>query len=216
MAGTRDRILDAAEQLVQLHGFSATSIDAVLEATPTSKGAFFHHFRSKAALGQALVSRYADRDVEVLEQFLAAAEAASDDPAWQLVHFVRLFEEAVDELALQQPGCLFVSFLYGRDQVAPETRGLIRDAVRTWRTRLLGRLRTAALLHPPVVEVDLESLADQVFTVFEGGFILARAEDDPTRLRAQLTHLRTYLTLLFCLSDESEQQATEGPRSRLR
>jgi len=216
MASTRDRILDAAEQLVQVHGFSATSIDAVLEAAPTSKGAFFHHFPSKADLGQALVARYARRDVEVLEQFLGAAEAASDDPAWQLVHFVRLFEEAVDELALQQPGCLFVSFLYGRDQVAPETRGVIRDAIRTWRTRLLARLRTAALLHPPVVEVDLESLADQVFTVFEGGFLLARAEEDPTRLRAQLAHLRTYLTLLFCLSDGAEQRSTGSPRGLLR
>jgi hypothetical protein len=45
--------------------------------------------------------------------------------------------------------------------------------------------------------VDLESLADQVFTTFEGGFILARAMHDPSHLRAQLTHLRHYLELLF-------------------
>ncbi len=36
-----------------------------------------------------------------------------------------------------------------------------------------------------------------MFTVFEGGFILARALHDPTRLRAQLNHLRAYLALLF-------------------
>src|SRR5690606_23285433 len=119
MAGpsTRDRILDAAERLVHRHGFAAATIDAVIDATPTSKGAFFHHFRSKDDLGRALVDRYARADAEILESFLRAAENETDDPAEQMVAFIRLFEEAADRIALQQPGCLFVSFLYARDQV---------------------------------------------------------------------------------------------------
>ena len=48
--------------------------------------------------------------------------------------------------------------------------------------------------------VDLASLADHVFTVFEGGFILTRAMDEPAHLPAQLAHVRHYLELLFALS----------------
>ena len=55
-------------------------------------------------------------------------------------------------------------------------------------------------MHPPPIAVDLPSLADQAFTTFEGGFILARAMHDPGHLRAQLAHLRHYLELLFHLS----------------
>ena len=67
------------------------------------------------------------------------------------------------------------------------------------RERLREKLEAAAKAHPPRLRVDLGSLADQVFTIFEGGFILARTMHDPTHLRAQLTHLRHYLQLLFAL-----------------
>ena len=43
---------------------------------------------------------------------MAAAEAEIDDPAEQLVAFVRHFEQVAAELAPTQPGCLFVSFIY--------------------------------------------------------------------------------------------------------
>jgi TetR/AcrR family transcriptional regulator, transcriptional repressor for nem operon len=68
------------------------------------------------------------------------------------------------------------------------------------RTRLLAKLEAAARVHPPAIDVDLPSLADQLFSTFEGGFILARAMDDPRHLRAQLAHARHYLELLFRLS----------------
>ncbi|HET9737244.1 MAG TPA: TetR/AcrR family transcriptional regulator [Solirubrobacteraceae bacterium] len=195
---TRDRILDAAQRIVLERGFAATSVDAVLAAAPATKGAFFHHFPSKNDLGRALLERYAAADERLLDDFMAAAEAESDDPAEQLVAFVRRFEQAADELAPTQPGCLFVSFIY-ESQLAGNENDLIATSIRHWRTRLLEKLEAAAELHPPAIAVDLRSLADQVFTTFEGGFILARAMHDPSHLRAQLAHLRHYLELLFGL-----------------
>lgn len=194
---TRDRILDAAERLVLQRGFAGMTVDAVIEAAPTSKGSFFHHFASKDDLGRALVDRYARTDADALDTFLRAAEEETDDPAEQLVAFIRLFEEAAEGLTLQQPGCLFVSFLYARDQVDPRTHQIIVESIELWRSRVSSRLRMAARFHPPAVDVDLTSLADHVFTVFEGGFILARATGDSGALGAQLAHLRRYLALLF-------------------
>ena len=46
------------------------------------------------------------------------------------------------------------------------------NGIRDWRERLLDKLEAAARLHPPAISVDLASLADHVFTGFEGGFIL--------------------------------------------
>ena len=71
---TRDRILDSAEALIMDMGFGSTSIDRVLEGAGVTKGAFFHHFPSKADLGKALVQRYAKRDTELLEVTMARAE----------------------------------------------------------------------------------------------------------------------------------------------
>jgi TetR/AcrR family transcriptional regulator, transcriptional repressor for nem operon len=195
---TRERILDAAQRIVLERGFAATSVDAVLVQAQTTKGGFFHHFPSKTALGRALLERYAAADERMLDDFMARAEAESDDPAQQLVAFISHFEDAAAELAPTQPGCLFVSFIY-ESQLTGDTDDddLIAASIRHWRTRLLEKLEAAARLHPPVIAVELESLADQVFTTFEGGFILARAMHEPNHLRAQLTHLRHYLELLF-------------------
>jgi TetR/AcrR family transcriptional regulator, transcriptional repressor for nem operon len=208
-SATRERILDAAQRIVLERGFAATSVDAVLQEAPATKGAFFHHFPSKNDLGRALLERYAAADERMLDDFMAAAEAESDDPAEQLVAFVRHFEQAADELAPAQPGCLFVSFIYESQLAGAGEDDLIATSIRHWRTRLLEKLEAAAELHPPAIAVELNSLADQVFTTFEGGFILARAMHDPGHLRAQLAHVRHYLELLFGLSPE--QPTRDGP-----
>jgi TetR/AcrR family transcriptional regulator, transcriptional repressor for nem operon len=197
---TRERILDAAQRIVLERGFAATSVDAVLAEAPATKGAFFHHFPSKNDLGRALLERYAAADDRMLDDFMAIAEAETDDPAEQVVAFVRHFEQVADELAPTQPGCLFVSFIYESQLVGDGDEDLIATSILHWRERLLEKLEAAARAHPPAAAVDLPSLADQVFTIFEGGFILARAMDEPRHLRLQLAHLRHYLELLFQLA----------------
>lgn len=199
---TRTRILDAAQQLVLTHGFAATTVDAVLAKAAASKGAFFHHFSSKADLGRALVERYAANDSEALETFMAKAEERTDNPAEQLVHFVKLFEDVADDLFAVQPGCLFVSFIYEYDPGGAETRQIVTRSVLEWRHRIVAKLR-AAKEQTTLSDDELTSLADQVFTIVEGAFLLAKALDDPTRMRAQLAHLRRYLQLLFDVREPS-------------
>ncbi len=192
----RERILDAAEQHVYEHGFSATTLDAILDVANASKGAFFHHFESKESLGEALLSRYAERDAALLDEFMSDAEAESDDPGEQVIAFIRGFEEAAGEANTMQPGCLFVSFIYERGPGVPDDDDVIVRSIEYWRDRILEKLDRAAADHPRLREVDLASLADQVFTIFEGGFVLARATDDWSHLTKQLAHLRRYLELL--------------------
>lgn len=196
-APARDRILDAAHELVLAHGFSATTVDAVLAAARASKGAFFHHFPSKRALGQALVERYAEGDRAVLEELMLAAETVSDDPAEQIVELVRAFELGADAVALSQPGCLFVSFVYEQAPDTDAVRPVIVAAIEHWRRRIADKLALAADAGRLPTDVDRDSLADHVFTTFEGAFILARATGDPGHVRAQLAHLRRYLELVL-------------------
>jgi TetR/AcrR family transcriptional repressor of nem operon len=196
-AQTRERILDGAERLVLDRGLAATSIDEILAKAQTSKGAFFHHFPSKNHLARALVERYAANDVAFLEEFMGRAEAASDDPAFQMVEFIRLFEDAADEMVSQQPSCLYVSYIYDRQLFEDGTNDLIVGAVRAWRKRLAEKLRTAAEVHPPRVPVDPDALADHVFATFEGAFMLTRAMSDPDLMRRQLELVREYVALLF-------------------
>jgi TetR/AcrR family transcriptional repressor of nem operon len=52
---TRERLLQAAFREVQRSGFQSAGIDTILAATNVTKGALYHHFESKEALGYAIV-----------------------------------------------------------------------------------------------------------------------------------------------------------------
>ena len=194
---TRTRILDAAQRLVLEQGFAGTSVDDVIVAAETTKGGFFHHFASKQELARVLVERYVEDDLRLLDDLFDRAERLSRDPLQQLLLFVALQEEAADQLASEQPGCLYASFCYERDLVDEATRNLIADAVIAWRTRTRAKLDEVVALYPPRLPVDLDALADEGLAVFEGAYVLSRALDEPQLLRGQLRHFHTYLELLF-------------------
>ena len=52
---TRERLLQAAFREVHRSGFQSAGIDTILAATNLTKGALYHHFESKEALGYAIV-----------------------------------------------------------------------------------------------------------------------------------------------------------------
>jgi AcrR family transcriptional regulator len=54
---TRNRILDAAFAEFYVNGFQAGSLNRIVEAAGTTKGALFHHFESKDALGYAVLDK---------------------------------------------------------------------------------------------------------------------------------------------------------------
>ena len=52
---TRTKILDSATKLFSTRGFNAASVDDICKGAGISKGAFYHHFKSKQALVLALL-----------------------------------------------------------------------------------------------------------------------------------------------------------------
>ncbi len=139
---TRERILSAAQKLVIENGYAATSVDQVIAASASSKGAFFHHFESKRALADALVDRYVASDIAFLDDALAAAREHSD-PAERAIAFLRFFEDMADELMEEQSGCLYTSILTERELVTSGASDPITKAVVIWREGYAALLRDA-------------------------------------------------------------------------
>lgn len=194
---TRTAIMNAAEVLILEQGFAATSIDSVIARTGLTKGAFFHHFKSKADLAYALVERYASRDAALLDDNLTRAERLARDPLQQLLVFVGLFIEATSELTEPNPGCLFATYCYEADLFDARTLEIVRQAMLVWRERLGGKLAQVIDRHPPCLPVTADTLADMMTVVFEGAYVLSRTVKEPQVLAAQLAHYRNYLELLF-------------------
>jgi TetR/AcrR family transcriptional repressor of nem operon len=194
---TRTRIMDAAESLILDQGFAATSVDAMVKGAGVTKGAFFHHFRSKTELGHALVERWAELDEGYLAGNLERAERLSRDAYQQLLIFVGLFEERMAALEGPYPGCLLASVVHEAELFDAATHARVRRSVEVWRERVLSKLREVAETRPPRLEVDLGAVADQLWSTFEGAFILSKTVGSAGAIAAQLRQYRNYLELLF-------------------
>jgi TetR/AcrR family transcriptional repressor of nem operon len=194
---TRGKILDAAQSLVLERGYVGMTVDHVLDAVGITKGAFFHHFKSKDELARALLERYAERDERLYRETRERAEKLSDDPLQQLLLFIGLFQEMFEGLTEPYPGCLFASYVYELQQFGEDTQNLIRNSFLKWRELLQEKFEAAARRYPPRIEVDAASLADAFTVVLEGAFITSKALNEPKLVSEQLRHFRNYVDLLF-------------------
>ncbi|MFP3948476.1 MAG: TetR/AcrR family transcriptional regulator [Gemmatimonadota bacterium] len=193
---TKERILDAAQELVMASGFSATSIDKIQEAADISRGTFFYHFDTKDDLARELVRRYAQEDREITDSLMARAESLARDPFQQVLIFVRLHEELFEEIEGEIPGCLFASYSYEAGLFDDETHEIITESVRYWHELVGGKLEEAFARREPVVPVDPGVLADLAYSVLQGAFILSRVKGGRPLMVEHIRQYRTYLELL--------------------
>jgi TetR/AcrR family transcriptional repressor of nem operon len=66
-SGTAERVLDIAERLVQIRGFSNFSYADIATELGITKASLHYHYPGKAELGQALITRYAERFNQALD-----------------------------------------------------------------------------------------------------------------------------------------------------
>ena len=79
---TRERLLQAGFKEIYRRGFQGASLDTILDQAGVTKGALYHHFPDKAALGYAVVDEVI-RDL-LLQRWLGVLQAEAGDPVTAL------------------------------------------------------------------------------------------------------------------------------------
>jgi TetR/AcrR family transcriptional repressor of nem operon len=188
----RARLIRAAQSLVRHKGFAATSVDDLCAAAGVTKGAFFHHFPAKEALGVALID---DWTVTTGAMFAAHPYNALPDPLDRVFGYLDLRRQI-----LRQPIPEFSCVAGTTVQEVFETSEPMRDAAARSITSGFEHVRphlAEALRAHPVPGVTEDSLALTVQVAVQGGIILAKALNDPAPARQAFDHLERYLRLLF-------------------
>jgi len=70
----RAELLDCAQRLFLTRGYEQTTVNDVIAATGLSKGAFYHHFRAKEDLLEAIAGRFAHDALGFIQALQADAE----------------------------------------------------------------------------------------------------------------------------------------------
>lgn len=90
---TRNELLEAAYNEIHLQGFQSASLNAILNQTGVTKGALYHYFKSKKALGYAVLD-------EVIQPYLERTwiEPLKDKALPPLQRLSRTIQQAGEEL----------------------------------------------------------------------------------------------------------------------
>ncbi|MGW4436691.1 TetR family transcriptional regulator [Streptomyces sp. NPDC004596] len=75
---TAERILEATEEVLRRHGPAKATVVDVARALGVSHGSVYRHFRTKAALREAVTKRWLDRTSQRLSGIAAGAGAPED------------------------------------------------------------------------------------------------------------------------------------------
>ena len=194
---TRERILAIAEASVLAKGFGATSIDEVIAEAGITKSGFFYHFRDKNELARAMLLRYVETNDRLFDDVFDRGRQLSDDPLQAFLIGLKLLAEVMADLPNGHPGCLIASVCYQERLFDREVRAIAARSVQDWNARFRATLDDIAAVHPPREAIDLDTVADMLSCVVDGGIIMSRLLDDPRRLERQVLAFRSFVKLLF-------------------
>jgi AcrR family transcriptional regulator len=165
---TRERLLAAAERVIDRHGFGGASIDLISAEAGYSKGAIYSNFESKEAVFLELLRQYMERDMAALERIVALE---SDQLSMALTRWLETMDSETDcpllvtELQLQaRRSPAFAERYYALQ--AQQTRTL---------ARILERYFAAASKPMPMDSQDLA----RALTALTHGLSLQRPANQP-------------------------------------
>lgn len=95
---TRTRILEAAVKQFSINGYNAASVDNICEQAGVSKGAFYHHFKTKQDVFLALLDGW----LQTFDQAIEASRGRPMPETFQMMteYFPYMFESASENLPM--------------------------------------------------------------------------------------------------------------------
>lgn len=178
---TKQRMLDAGLAMLLEHGYNDLGIQALLEATGTPKGSFYHHFASKEDFALQVIDQYM-RDVH------GGLDACLGDAARPPLDRVRRFFETTQQSYRKAGymGCLLGGLGQELSGVSAVFRRKIEKCFAAIAARLAVCLEEARQAGDIPPDADVKRLASLLVDCWEGAALRSRLRRDAAPLEAML------------------------------
>lgn len=178
---TRSEIVAAADDLFYRQGYAQTSFADIAAVVEISRGNFYHHFKSKDEILDAVIAAR----IAKTERMLARWEQAAKSPADGIRSFIRML--VVNRAAIQRSGCpvgTLCAELAKLDHAAQTGASQLFTLFRSWLAKhfsLLGRAD------------DADDLALHILARSQGVASLANAFQDEAFIRREVRLMEEWL-----------------------
>lgn len=185
---TRDRIIDAATELIARNGVAGTSTEQVRELAGVSGSQLYHYFGTKQALIRAVITRQADAAIDLGTQpQIGALDSLDALQAWADAAITRQGEN-------DGRGECNLGTLAGELSVSDEqSRAEISHGFLRWKELLdhgLRAMRARGDLRP---DADVDELAYALLAALQGGSLLSQTLRNAMPLQASMNAALAYV-----------------------
>ncbi len=188
---TRDKVLEAAFCEIHRSGFQAASIANILSTTGLTKGALYHHFPTKQALGLAVVDEVVYRR---LEQRFFTPLRESQHPLETLLNALGSISERAEELVTL--GCPLNNLMQEMSPLDPTFKERLGAILQAWRDAVEVALRTAQEQGQLRSDVNCGEAALFIVSAWEGCIGIAKNLQSGAALEVCSRQLQAYIRSL--------------------
>ena len=187
---TRERLLRAASREIYRTGFQSASLDTILSSAGVTKGALYHHFENKEALGYAVVEEVISRNVRrTWVQPLRSVK----DPIDALIGIVRDIPVRPENVC---GGCELNNLAQEMSPLDAGFRKRLEAIFDAWREAAASVLRQGQLHGSVRRDVEPTDAAALLIAMVEGYGSLAKNAQDPKVIKAGIKNIVGWLNSL--------------------
>ncbi len=188
----KEKLLDAAQELMLAKGFAATTLDDICEAAELTKGSLFHYFESKDQLGREVLERFCASGQKMHQAFCGS----ETDPLKRVYHYIDNTIKMSKDPAMSK-GCLLGLFSQELCETNPQIRTACKKGFDDWAKSFGKEVAKAKAAYAPHASFKPQELAEHLMAVVEGSMILSKARRDMSIVGQNLAHFKAYLKSLF-------------------
>ena len=191
-ATTKERILEAAEEIMLQKSFHSVGLNEILSAVKVPKGSFYHYFQSKEQFGVELLKHYVADASAYKRRALLTAELSAD-PFERLttyfdLHIARLMDGGC------QCSCLVAKLASEVATFSDDMRAVLADGVREWHGILEKVILEGQEKGAIRKEINARATAAMMHDLWMGASQRMQIERSVAPLRSAVLFIRNYLS----------------------
>jgi len=187
---TRERLLGAAFLEIYHSGYQGADLGNILLRAEVTKGALYHHFDSKEALGYAVVDEIIAKVTR--DKWLDPLAQAADP----LAALIRIVQSTSLSDADVRGGCPLNNLAQEMSPLDEGFRARLAALFLAWRTAIAHALKAGQKQGQVQPGIDPMDTATFLVATYEGYISLAKNSQDPRILQAGKKRLTRYLESL--------------------